>query len=252
MCLSSGPKPALACTCPPALSPSWEGPSPCRSRCPNYRAPLCCFPNDSLPALSSVSPGRLDPQGSGVGIHSSLLVVAGWGAGWRGWGRGLWSECQETASGSGLVARDVYSLEGRGDDVGVFFKGLAPPAGLLPSHPPSWKGPLQSLLYTAKAVGIFLEVPPIGPQGSSWQLCPQPPTYHHPHPLPSINPLLQSINPRPWPVTRPLSHSVCLSSPCWLTVLARGQCSARVPFLPPPFPQSTCHPTTTCSTPSSI
>lgn len=87
-----------------------------------------------------------------------------------------------------------------------------------------------------------------------WQLCPsQLPTSHHPHPLPPINPLLLwSLNPRPWPVTCPLSPSVCLSSPCWPTVLARGLCSASVPFLPPPFPQSPCHPTTTCSTPSSI
>lgn len=48
---------------------------------------------------------------------------------------------------------------------------------------------------------------------------PQAPTYHHPHPLPPISPLLlRSISPRSWPVTCLLSHSVCLSSPCWLTV----------------------------------
>ena len=133
MCLGSDPKPAFAYICPPAPSPSWEGPSSCRSKSPNYRVPLCCIPNDSLMARSSVSPGHLDPQGSGVGIHSSLLVVAGWGAGWRSQGGGLWSECQETASSPGLVERDIHSLEGRGDDVGVSSNGLAPPAGLLPS-----------------------------------------------------------------------------------------------------------------------
>lgn len=100
----------------------------------------------------------------------------------------MWNVWQETASSSGLVARDIHSLEGRGDEVGGSFKGLAPPAGLLPSHPPSWKGPLQILLYTAKAVGIFLEVPPIGPQGSSWQLCPPGPNLPPPTPLASHQP----------------------------------------------------------------
>lgn len=84
---------------------------------------------------------------------------------------------------------------------GVSFKGLAPLAGLLPSHPPPGRGLCRYSCTLPRS-----DLPRSSSHWTSGKqlaaLPPQAPTYRHQHPLPPISPLLlRSINPRSWPVT---------------------------------------------------